>query len=96
MNKDKILEKYASERTKCVVYTRVMGYHRPVESFNLGKKGEHKERVKFCEKCQLLVSFILLCVAILLFASLRWVMGKFHLQTYRAQLCDFAKFVLKA
>ncbi|MGG7048545.1 MULTISPECIES: anaerobic ribonucleoside-triphosphate reductase [unclassified Campylobacter] len=51
MNKDKILEKYASERTKCVVYTRVMGYHRPVESFNLGKKGEHKERVKFCEKC---------------------------------------------
>ena len=32
------------------VYTRVMGYHRPVEGFNLGKKGEHKERVKFVER----------------------------------------------
>lgn len=38
------------KRTKCVVYTRVMGYHRPVESFNIGKTGEHKERVKFVEK----------------------------------------------
>ncbi|ALV24927.1 hypothetical protein CIG2463D_1359 [Campylobacter iguaniorum] len=37
------------ERTKCIVYTRVMGYHRPTESFNLGKQGEHKERVKFKE-----------------------------------------------
>lgn len=26
------------------VWTRVMGYHRPVSSFNLGKKGEHAER----------------------------------------------------
>ncbi len=25
--------------------TRVMGYHRPVESFNIGKIGEHKQRV---------------------------------------------------
>ena len=44
-----ILEKVQDKRTKCVVYTRVMGYHRPVESFNLGKKGEHKERIKFDE-----------------------------------------------
>ncbi|TBX67014.1 hypothetical protein EZL74_10170 [Flavobacterium silvisoli] len=36
-------------RTKCLVYTRVMGYHRPVESFNIGKKGEHKQRVHFRE-----------------------------------------------
>lgn len=36
-------------RTKCLVYTRVMGYHRPVESFNIGKKGEHKERKHFNE-----------------------------------------------
>jgi len=36
-------------RTKCLVYTRVMGYHRPVESFNIGKKGEHKQRVHFKE-----------------------------------------------
>ena len=39
-----------AKRTKCVVYTRVMGYLRPVESFNIGKKGEHKEHVFFEEK----------------------------------------------
>lgn len=38
-------------RTKCLVYTRVMGYHRPVESFNIGKKGEHKQRKHFTECC---------------------------------------------
>ncbi len=38
------------KRTKCIVYTRVMGYHRPVESFNIGKKGEHKQRVGFIEQ----------------------------------------------
>lgn len=32
-----------------LVWTRVMGYHRPVASFNLGKKGEHKERRHFRE-----------------------------------------------
>nr|WP_281261100.1 hypothetical protein [Cecembia rubra] len=26
-----------------------MGYHRPVESFNIGKKGEHKQREHFKE-----------------------------------------------
>ncbi|MBN7288000.1 MULTISPECIES: anaerobic ribonucleoside-triphosphate reductase [Campylobacter] len=49
MSEKEILTKLTDKRTKCVVYTRVMGYHRPVESFNLGKKGEHKERVKFDE-----------------------------------------------
>jgi len=34
---------------KCIVYTRVMGYHRPVESFNIGKTGEHKQRKQFIE-----------------------------------------------
>jgi hypothetical protein len=38
-------------RFKCLVYTRVMGYHRPVESFNIGKKGEHSQRLQFNEKC---------------------------------------------
>lgn len=37
-----------SERTLCEVWTRVMGYHRPVSSFNTGKKGEHAERKFFC------------------------------------------------
>lgn len=49
MSRDEILAIYESKRTKCMVYTRVMGYHRPVESFNIGKKGEHKERKKFRE-----------------------------------------------
>ena len=39
-----------AKRTRCIVYTRVMGYLRPVESFNIGKVGEHKERVLFKEK----------------------------------------------
>ncbi|MDP1817720.1 MAG: anaerobic ribonucleoside-triphosphate reductase [Leadbetterella sp.] len=47
-----ILKENEQLRTKCLVYTRVMGYHRPVESFNLGKKGEHKQRTYFEEsKC---------------------------------------------
>ncbi|MFC6451303.1 ribonucleoside triphosphate reductase [Cellulomonas gelida] len=34
---------------ECEVWTRVMGYHRPVSSFNVGKKGEHAERTHFRE-----------------------------------------------
>ena len=49
MKTQELLEKNMEKRTKCIVYTRVMGYHRPVESFNIGKKGEHKQRVKFTE-----------------------------------------------
>jgi hypothetical protein len=37
------------ERQPCEVWTRVMGYHRPVSSFNIGKKGEHYERKHFQE-----------------------------------------------
>lgn len=37
------------KRQKCEVWTRVMGYHRPVSSFNIGKKGEFNERVPFVE-----------------------------------------------
>ena len=49
MENNKALKGMESKRTKCIVYTRVMGYHRPVESFNIGKKGEHQERIKFAE-----------------------------------------------
>ena len=38
------------ERQRCEVWTRVMGYHRPVASFNVGKKGEHRERRFFREE----------------------------------------------
>lgn len=40
-----------------MVWTRVMGYHRPVSSFNLGKKGEHKERKHFKENAPSLPLF---------------------------------------
>jgi hypothetical protein len=37
------------ERTRCEVWTRVMGYHRPVSAFNAGKRSEHRERLLFSE-----------------------------------------------
>ncbi len=36
-------------RTKCEIYTRVMGYHRPVSSFNIWKKSEFYSRKYFKE-----------------------------------------------
>lgn len=38
-----------AERTRCEVWTRVMGYHRPTSSFNKGKQSEHRERRFFVE-----------------------------------------------
>ena len=38
------------ERTRCEVWTRVMGYHRPVSHFNAGKQAEHQERTYFQER----------------------------------------------
>lgn len=35
------------ERTRCEIWTRVMGYHRPVSAFNPGKQAEHEERTYF-------------------------------------------------
>jgi ribonucleoside-triphosphate reductase (formate) len=35
---------------KTQVWTRVMGYFRPVDSFNIGKQGEHRERKHFLER----------------------------------------------
>lgn len=49
MTNSEILESLQEKRTKCTVWSRVMGYHRPVEGFNIGKKGEHKERIFFEE-----------------------------------------------
>ncbi|MHB1172117.1 MAG: ribonucleoside triphosphate reductase [Lacisediminihabitans sp.] len=42
-------ENPGAEPVVCEVWTRVMGYHRPVSSFNVGKKGEHAERTHFLE-----------------------------------------------
>jgi hypothetical protein len=38
-----------AERQPCEIWTRVMGYHRPVSSFNIGKQGEFNERTYFKE-----------------------------------------------
>lgn len=37
------------QRTRCEVWTRVMGYHRPVTSFNPGKQSEYADRQFFNE-----------------------------------------------
>jgi anaerobic ribonucleoside-triphosphate reductase len=34
-------------RTKCEVYSRVCGYLRPVENWNIGKQEEYKDRKVF-------------------------------------------------
>lgn len=38
------------ERVPCEIWTRVMGYHRPVSAFNLGKRAEFAERTYFREQ----------------------------------------------
>lgn len=37
------------ERTLCEVWTRVMGYFRPISGYNKGKKSEFAERKYFKE-----------------------------------------------
>lgn len=41
------------ERQPCEIWTRVMGYFRPVDGFNIGKKSEFAERLNFSEKIAL-------------------------------------------
>ena len=38
------------ERTPCQIYTRVMGYLRPVSAYNIGKKSEFYSRKYFDEQ----------------------------------------------
>ncbi len=38
------------QRTKCEIFTRVMGYYRPVSQFNIGKKAEFYSRTYFDPK----------------------------------------------
>lgn len=37
------------ERQPCEVWSRVMGYHRPVDQWNVGKRKEHEQRRFFRE-----------------------------------------------
>lgn len=50
MDVKEILEKYQSERQKCEVWTRVMGYYRPLSGYNKGKQSEFKDRKWFTEE----------------------------------------------
>lgn len=38
-----------AKRVRCEIWTRVMGYHRPVDQFNPGKQSEYRQRVAFKE-----------------------------------------------
>lgn len=38
------------KKIPCEVYTRVVGYYRPVQNWNLGKSEEYYDRVPFSEK----------------------------------------------
>lgn len=49
MTDPEVAELRDEERTKCEVWTRVMGYHRPVSAFNAGKRSEHEDRRYFVE-----------------------------------------------
>lgn len=35
------------KRTKCEVYSRVVGYIRPVQNWNVGKQAEYKDRTPY-------------------------------------------------
>ena len=37
----------------CEVYSRVVGYHRPIQNWNHGKKAEFKDRSEFLENISL-------------------------------------------
>jgi len=38
-----------SERTRCEIWTRVMGYYRPLSMWNAGKQSEYADRRAFLE-----------------------------------------------
>ena len=50
---DKIIKILDSERTPCEIWTRVVGYYRPTDSFNIGRAQEHKERKLYKEKLEI-------------------------------------------
>ncbi len=52
MSNDVQIKLEEHERQRCEVWTRVMGYHRPVSAFNPGKQSEYAERKQFVERLQ--------------------------------------------
>ena len=51
MTDQEILEENKDKRQECEIYTRIMGYFRPVSQYNKGKQSEFNERVWFEESC---------------------------------------------
>jgi anaerobic ribonucleoside-triphosphate reductase len=49
-DKDNIIITDDNDRTVCEVWTRVMGYYRPISAFNKGKQSEYYERKCFSEE----------------------------------------------
>jgi hypothetical protein len=43
------IEDYNEERTRCEIWTRIMGYYRPKNFANTGKQGEFAERRFYTE-----------------------------------------------
>lgn len=37
----------AAQRTRCEIYSRVVGYIRPINQWNEGKQAEYADRVEF-------------------------------------------------
>ncbi len=46
------------ERTRCQIYTRVVGFYNPVSNFNIGKKSEFYTRTYFNEKKSMNSEFV--------------------------------------
>lgn len=49
------------KKVPCEVYSRVVGYYRPVQSWNEGKKEEFKDRLEFEEKKSLNSKAVVKC-----------------------------------
>ena len=50
MTNEEELEKEKDKRTLCEIFSRVMGYLRPVSQYNIGKKQEFADRKWFKEE----------------------------------------------
>lgn len=46
------------QRTRCEIWSRVMGYHRPVDTWNVGKQQEHADRTHFEERAMARSAFL--------------------------------------
>jgi len=53
-----VIDCNGNKRTECQIFTRVMGYHRPVSQYNRGKKSEYYSRSCFNEQASTNSEFI--------------------------------------